>query len=50
MIRQNNECDFYEHELYFIGQMFEVNWEPRDSKIDFLDGTIHDVPLNKYFA
>jgi hypothetical protein len=42
------EFAMYEDELYFISQMFEENWQPRDSAIEFDDGTINDVPLREY--
>lgn len=27
-----------EHELYFVAQMFDQKWKPRDIKIDYSDG------------
>jgi hypothetical protein len=38
----------YEDETFFVAQMFEENWQPRDSIIDYDDGTINDVPLRSY--
>jgi hypothetical protein len=38
----------YEDELYFISQMYEEDWQPRESVIDFDDGTINNVPLREY--
>jgi hypothetical protein len=47
-IRTNRENDLYEHELYFVAQMFEDNWQPRDTIIDRTDGTVNDVGLKVY--
>jgi hypothetical protein len=49
IIKTNAENDLYEHELYFISQMFEENWQPRDTIIDRAEGTINDVGM-KIFA
>jgi hypothetical protein len=38
----------YEDELFFIAQMFEDDWTPQNSVIDFDDGTINNVPLRQY--
>jgi hypothetical protein len=38
----------YEHELYFISQMFEENWQPRETTIDYVDGTVSNVGLKRY--
>ncbi|KAK0736477.1 hypothetical protein B0T21DRAFT_288897 [Apiosordaria backusii] len=48
IIKTNNEFDIYEHELYFISQIFEENWQPRDTVIDRMDGTINDVGLQRF--
>jgi hypothetical protein len=40
--------DLYEDELYFISQIFEENWQPRGSVIDFDEGTIYDVKLREH--
>lgn len=45
-----HELQLYEHPLYFVSQMFEENWTPRDTVIDYDDGTINDVPLAKYYG
>jgi hypothetical protein len=42
------EEELYEDELYFISQMFEEDWRPRDTAIDYQEGTLYDVPLKKY--
>jgi hypothetical protein len=42
------ENNLYEDELYFISQMFEDDWQPRESIIDFDDGTVNNVPLREY--
>jgi len=48
MFRRTREANLYEDELYFVSQMFEDDWQPRDTVIDFDDGTIGGVPLKKY--
>ncbi|KAG7290159.1 hypothetical protein NEMBOFW57_000156 [Staphylotrichum longicolle] len=48
IIKTNTENDLYEHELYFISQMFQENWQPRDTIIDRTEGTINDVGLKRY--
>lgn len=50
VMRFNKECDLYEDDLYFIAQMFEEDWTPRDSYIDFDGGTINNVPLKIYYG
>jgi len=40
----------YEDELYFVAQMFEEDWAPRDTTIDFDDGTVKNVPLKIYYG
>ncbi|KAF2092916.1 hypothetical protein NA57DRAFT_49246 [Rhizodiscina lignyota] len=42
------DIGLYEHELYFISQMYEDDWQPREIAIDFDEGTINDVPLREY--
>jgi len=37
----------YEDELYFISQMFEDDWQPRDSAIEYDDGTVNNVALRE---
>jgi hypothetical protein len=46
--RNTRKSTMYEDEIYFVSQMFEENWQPRDSVIDYDDGTINDVPLRVY--
>ncbi|KAH7412815.1 hypothetical protein BKA64DRAFT_568269 [Cadophora sp. MPI-SDFR-AT-0126] len=46
-IRDVNKFDIYEDDLYFVAQMHEKNWTPRDTKIDYTEGTIADVPLKR---
>jgi hypothetical protein len=46
--RTAKDIGLYEDELYFISQMYEDDWQPRDSVIDFDDGTVNDVPLHEY--
>ncbi|KAH8883017.1 hypothetical protein GQ53DRAFT_664708 [Thozetella sp. PMI_491] len=38
-----------EHPLYFVSQLYEENWSPRDKVIEYGDATINDVPLAKYY-
>jgi hypothetical protein len=47
-IRSNNELSLYEDDLYFVGQMFEDDWMPRDTVIDYGDETIGGVPLKQF--
>ncbi|KAK1751523.1 cutinase transcription factor 1 beta [Echria macrotheca] len=49
-IRMARENELYENELYFISQMYEENWQPRDARIDFDGGTIHGGPVKKYYT
>ncbi|KAK0121805.1 hypothetical protein ONS95_010088 [Cadophora gregata] len=46
-IRDINKFHYYEDDLYFVAQMHERNWTPRDTKIDYTEGTVADVPLKK---
>ncbi|KAK0620665.1 hypothetical protein B0T14DRAFT_431637 [Immersiella caudata] len=48
IIKTNAENDLYEHELYFVAQMFEPNWQPRDTVIDRTEGTVNNVGLKKF--
>lgn len=48
VIQVNKETELYEHELYFIAQMFEETWQPRDTVIDRTEGTVNNVGLKKY--
>ncbi|KAL2271980.1 hypothetical protein VTJ83DRAFT_1351 [Remersonia thermophila] len=34
IIKKNKEIKLYEHELYFVAQMFEQGWSPRDTVIE----------------
>jgi len=49
-IRRANDNGLYEDDLYFVAQMFENDWTPRDTEIDFDDGTVGDVPLRKFYG
>lgn len=49
-IRLIREADLYENDLYFVSQMFEDNWQPREMKIDYDCGTIHGGPVKKYYT
>ena len=44
-IRMNNKYNLYEDDLYFVSQMFEEIWTPRDTIIDYTDETILGEPL-----
>ena len=46
--RTAKEISLYEDDIYFISQMYEDGWQPRDSVIDFDEGTINNVPLREY--
>lgn len=48
IIKTNRENNLYEHELYFVSQMFEDNWQPRDTIIDYTEETVNDVGLKVY--
>ena len=48
-IRVSNQFNLYEDDLYFLSQMFEKDWTPRDTVIDYDGGTVGDVPLRKYY-
>jgi hypothetical protein len=44
-IRITHKFNLYEDDLYFVSQMFEENWTPRDTIIDYTDETISGEPL-----
>ena len=44
-IRITHKLNLYEDDLYFVSQMFEENWTPRDTIIDYTDETILGEPL-----
>jgi hypothetical protein len=48
VIKTNRDNDLYEHELYFVSQMLEDNWQPRDTAIEYTEGTVNNVGLNVY--
>lgn len=48
--RVAKEIDLYEDDLYFISQMFEEDWAPRETVIDFEEGTVADVPLRRFYT
>ncbi|KAN0095460.1 hypothetical protein V8E51_016171 [Hyaloscypha variabilis] len=43
--RRNWEHELYEDDFYFVSQMFEDEWMPRDTVIDYGDETVAGVPL-----
>ncbi len=47
--RDNNQSNLYEDDLYFVSQMYEENWMPKDTVIDYNDGTVYDGPLQHYY-
>lgn len=49
-IRRTNDNGLYEDDLYFVAQMFEKDWTPRDTEIDFDNRTVSDVPLRKFYG
>ncbi|KAH6627534.1 hypothetical protein F5144DRAFT_652459 [Chaetomium tenue] len=48
VIKTNRDNDLYEHELYFLSQMFEENWQPRDTMVEHTEGTVNNVGLKMY--
>ena len=38
-----HDNQLYEHALYFVSQLYEDDWTPRDTVIDFDGGTISDA-------
>jgi len=48
-IRVATQIGLYEDDLYFVSQMFEEDWMPRDTVIDYDGGTVGDVPLQRYY-
>lgn len=47
-IRVSNQLNLYEDDLYFLSQMFEKDWIPRDTIIDYDGGTVGNVPLRRF--
>jgi hypothetical protein len=47
--RRKKEHAVYEDDLYFVSQMFDDNWQPTDTVIDYDGGTVADVPLKQYY-
>jgi len=37
-----------EHELYFVSQMFQDDWQPRETAVDRAEGTVNNVGLKIY--
>jgi hypothetical protein len=48
LFKTNKDQTLYEHEMYFVAQMFEENWQPRETVVDFDEGTINNVGLKSY--
>jgi hypothetical protein len=48
-IRVANQIGLYEDDLYFVSQIFEGDWTPRDTVIDYDGGTVADVPLRRFY-
>ena len=46
--RRIRENELYEDDLYFVSQMYEKEWTPRDTVIDFGDETVVGVPLKQF--
>lgn len=44
-----SSLNLYEDDLYFVSQMFEQDWSPHDTIIDYDDGTVGDVPLRRFY-
>jgi len=49
-IRVTKEDDLYENELYFVSQMFEEKWQPRDMNIDYDNETVYGGPVKVYYG
>ncbi|KAK0642132.1 hypothetical protein B0T16DRAFT_334307 [Cercophora newfieldiana] len=49
-IRYVHEANLYENELFFVSQMFEENWQPRDIEIDTGSETIYGGPVKVYYG
>lgn len=45
-----NQINLYEDDLYFVSQMFDEDWSPRDTVIEYQDGTVADVPLRRFYG
>jgi hypothetical protein len=43
--RRTWEHELYEDDFYFVSQMFEDEWMPRDTVIEYGDETVAGVPL-----
>jgi len=50
MFRRTREENIYEDDLYFVAQMFEKDWQPRDTVIEYDDGTLWEVDLKQYYG
>ena len=46
--RRTWENEIYEDDFYFVSQMFEDEWMPRDTIIEYNDETISGVPLPRH--
>lgn len=47
-LQTKRDLELYEDDLYFVSQMFDKDWKPSDTVIDFDEGTVADQPLKKY--
>jgi hypothetical protein len=43
--RRIHATDLYEDDLYFVSQMFDKKWAPKDTPIDYSDETVTGEPL-----
>lgn len=50
MFRRTRENDLYEDDFYFVSQMFEKDWQPQDTIIDYDGGTVGEVDLKQYYG
>ncbi|KAK2772710.1 hypothetical protein FQN53_004457 [Emmonsiellopsis sp. PD_33] len=50
IFKTTKDITLYEDDMYFVAQMFEDSWTPRDTVIDYDDGTVNDVPLSKFYG
>lgn len=46
--RRTWENELYEDDFFFVSQMFEDEWMPRDTDIEYNDETISGVPLPRH--
>ena len=50
MFKEMKDNELYENRMYFIAQMYEEKWTPRDTKVEFDDGTVYGGAIKKYYG